>query len=114
MGKVKGLIALLIIFGGIYVGWKLIPPYFHYYEFRDDLDEIARRNSFTHRTDDEVRASVIQQASTLSIPLKEDQVKVNRNIDGMGISVHYQIHVDMIVHPVDLDFTVNSLNKRPY
>ena len=45
MGKIKGLIAVLILGGGFYVGWKMIPPYFHKYEFQDDLDEIARVNS---------------------------------------------------------------------
>src|SRR5215471_4707922 len=114
MGKVKGLLALVLILGGIYAGWKLIPPYFHYYEFRDDLDDIARRNSYTHKTDDEVRALVIQAATSQGIPLRDEQVAVSRNIDGMGISVHYQIRVDMLVHPVELDFTANSLNKRAY
>lgn len=114
MGKVKGLIALLLIFGGIYVGWKMIPPYFHKYEFQDDLDEIARRNSYTHKTDDEVRASVIQQASSYDIPLREEQVNISRSVDGIGISVRYRIHVDMVMHPVDLDFAVSSINKRAY
>jgi len=114
MGKVKALLALLIIFGGIYIGWKLIPPYFHNYEFQDELDEIARHNSYTHNSDEDIRATVIKQASTLDIALKEEQIIVSRNVDGMGISVHYQIHVDMLVHPVDLSFTANSMNKRPY
>ena len=112
MGKLKAIIGFLVVFGGIYVGWKLIPPYFHNYEFQDDLDEIARRNSYTQKTDDDVRAVVIQQAGSLDIPLKEDQIAISRGGDGMGISVHYRIHVDMIVHPMDLDFTVNSVNKR--
>ena len=114
MGKLKGLIALLIIAGGFYVGWKMIPPYFHKYEFQDDLDEIARRNSYTHKTDDEVRASVIQQAGTRDIALREEQVNITRNVDGIGISVRYRVHVDMVMHPVDLDFAVNSMNKRAF
>jgi hypothetical protein len=32
--------------------------------------------------------------------------------DILGITVKYRIHVEMLVHPVDLDFTANSLNKR--
>ena len=114
MGKIKGLIALLILVGGFYVGWKMIPPYLHNYELKDDLDEIARVNSYTHKTDDDVRATVIKQAGTRDIALKEEQVNVTRTRDGLGISVHYQIHVDMVVHPVDLDFTVNSMNNRAY
>jgi hypothetical protein len=39
-------------------------------------------------------------------------VIVTRKVDGLGISVKYKVHVDMVVHPVDLEFTANSLNKR--
>jgi Domain of unknown function (DUF4845) len=112
MGKLKAFIALFLIFGGIYLGWELIPPYFHKYELQDDVDEIARRNSYTQKTDDDIRALVIKQASSYDIPLKEDQIAITRSTDGMGISLHYTIHVDMPVHPMDLDFTVSSFNKR--
>lgn len=112
MGKLKAFLALLIIFGGGYLCWALIPPYFHKYQLQDELDEIARRNSYTHKTDDEVRTLVIEKASSLDIPLKEDQIIVSRSSDGLGISVRYHIHVDIPVHPVDLDFTAASMNKR--
>ena len=55
---------------------------------------------------------VVTKADTEDIKLKEDQVIVTRKGDGLGISVKYKIHVDMVVHPVDLEFTANSLNKR--
>lgn len=112
MGKVKAIVGFVLIFGGIYVGWNLLPPYFHNYQFQDDLDEIARRNTYTQRTDDDVRAIVIKQASDDSITVKEDQIAISRTGDGLGISVHYKVHVDMLLHPVDLDFTTKSLNKR--
>jgi len=112
MGKLKMLLILVIVFGSIYVGMELIPPYFHNYQFQDDLDEVARTNSYMRRSDDDVRATVIKKAEALGIPLKEDQIIINRLADGLGISVHYRVHVDMILHPVDLDFTANSLNRR--
>lgn len=112
MGKVKALLAFAIMLGGAYLCWELIPPYFHKYELQDQLDDIARRNSYTQKSDDDVRALVIQTASSLDIPLKESQVIVTRDRDGLGISVHYRIHVDMVMHPVDLDFVANSMNKR--
>ena len=112
MGKIKAVVALVLIFGSIYVGWNMIPPYFHKYEFQDELDDIARRNSYTGKTDDDLRALIIQKASSMDIPLKEDQITITRTSDGLGISVHYHIHVDMVVHPVDLDFTAASMNKR--
>ena len=112
MGKLKMLLILVIVFGSIYVGMELIPPYFHNYQFQDDLDDIARRNSYTSKTDDDIKDMVIRKADAAQIPLKEEQIVITRSGDGLGISVHYRIHVDMIIHPVDLDFTANSLNKR--
>ena len=55
---------------------------------------------------------VVTKADTEDIKLKEDQVSVTRTRDGLGITVKYRIHVDMLVHPVDLDFVANSINKR--
>lgn len=112
MGKLKAFIAVVIIAGGGYVGWELIPPYFHNYQFQDDLDDVARINSYTHKTDEDIKALVIQKANTEGITLKEESISVSRNLDGMGISVHYSVHVDLILHPIDLDFTANSMNKR--
>ncbi|HWF03988.1 MAG TPA: DUF4845 domain-containing protein [Candidatus Angelobacter sp.] len=112
MGKLKGLIGILIVVGIFYAAWNLIPPYFNNYQLQDALDDIARKNSYTQSTDEEIRKSVVKKAETEDIPLREDQVVVTRSQDGLGITVKYRIHVEMVVHPVDLDFTAASLNKR--
>ena len=95
-----------------YVAWNMIPPYFNNYQFQDALDDIARKNSYNGLSDDDIKKTVVSKADTEDIKLREDQVIVTRTPDGLGISVKYQIHVDMVVHPVDLNFTANSLNKR--
>ena len=112
MGKLKGLIGIVIIVGFFYVAWNLIPPYFNNYQLQDELDDIARKNSYTSASEDDIKKIVVAKADTEDIKLKEDQVAVTRTRDGVAISVKYRIHVDMVVHPVDLDFTANSLNKR--
>jgi hypothetical protein len=112
MGKAKGLLGILIVVGSFYVAWNMIPPYFNNYQLQDALDDIARKNSYTTLTDDDIKKIVVTKADSENIKLREDQVVVTRTRDGLGISVKYRIHVDMIVHPVDLDFTANSLNKR--
>ena len=112
MGKVKGLIGLLVIVIGFYVAWNMVPPYFNNYQFQDGLDDIARKSSYIAATDDDIKKAVIAKAETEDIKLKEDQIVVSRVRDMLGISVKYRIHVEMLVHPVDLDFTANSLNKR--
>jgi hypothetical protein len=111
MGKIKGLIGLLVVVGSFYAAWNLIPPYFHNQQFQDDLDDIARRYSYIQKSDDDIKEQVIKHAQSMDIPLKEDQIIISRG-EGLGISVRYRVHVDMIVRPVDLDFIANSRNKR--
>lgn len=112
MAKLKGFIAIGVVVAAFYVAWNVIPPYFNNYQLQDALDDIARKNSYTGLSDDEIKKTVVTKASTEDIKLREDQVIVTRTQDGLGISVKYQVHVDMVVHPVDLNFTANSLNKR--
>ncbi|HVG91238.1 MAG TPA: DUF4845 domain-containing protein [Alphaproteobacteria bacterium] len=97
---------------GFYVAWNMVPPYFNNYQLQDALDDIARKGSYTAQTDDDIKKAVIAKAETEDIKLKEDQIVVSRVRDMLGITVKYRIHVEMLVHPVDLDFTANSLNKR--
>jgi len=112
MGKLKALIFLGIVGAGIYVGWNMLPVYFNNYKMQDDLDDIARRISYTPTNDEGIKQIVINKAKTNDINLKEEQVTVTRGPEGLGISIHYSVHLDMAVRPVDLDFTANSANKR--
>jgi hypothetical protein len=112
MAKLKGFIAIGVVVAAFYVAWNVIPPYFNNYQLQDALDDIARKNSYTGLSDDDIKKTVVTKASSEDIKLREDQVVVTRTQDGLGISVKYQVHVDLVVHPVDLDFTANSLNKR--
>ena len=112
MGKLKGLVFLAVVVAGFYVAWNMVPPYFNNYKLQDDLDDIARRNSYTQTNEDGVRQIVINKARQDDVTLKEDQIMVTRGPDGLGITVHYTVHLDMVVRPVDLDFTANSINKR--
>jgi hypothetical protein len=112
MGKLKGLIFLGIVAAGFYVAWNMVPPYFNNYKLQDDLDDIARRNSYTQTNEDGVKEIVITKAKADDVTLNAEQVTVTRGPEGLGISVHYRVHLDMVVRPVDLDFTANSMNKR--
>jgi hypothetical protein len=112
MGKLRGFVFLAVVVAGFYIAWNMLPPYFNNYKLQDDLDDIARRNSYTQTSEDGVRQIVINKARANDVTLKEDQITVTRGPEGIGISVHYTVHLDMVVRPVDLDFTANSINKR--
>jgi hypothetical protein len=112
MQKFKALIFVAIVVALVYVGYSNVPPWWHYYQFRDDLDDISRHYTYVTRTDDELKQIVITKAKEEDISLKEDQVKVSHGNDGLGIVVQYSIHVDMGVFAKDWDFTAQSQNKR--
>ncbi|HZU30888.1 MAG TPA: DUF4845 domain-containing protein [Candidatus Angelobacter sp.] len=112
MAKLKILVLLGVIVGSCYVAWNMVPPYFNNYQLQDALDDIARKNSYTSLSEDDIRKIVITKADSEDIKLKEDQIQVTRSNNGLAISVKYRVHVEMVVHPVDIDFTADSLNKR--
>lgn len=103
---------MLLVVGGFYVAWNLIPPYFHNYQLQDDLDDVARRNTYTGTNDDDIKKMVQQKAQAEDISLKENEITVSRGANGLSISVKYQVHVEMAVHPMDIDFAAISYNKR--
>jgi hypothetical protein len=112
MEKVKALIGLLVIAGAFYYAWNMVPPYFRNYQFQDDLDDICRVATYAMRSDDEIRQAVISKAKAREIMLKDDQVTVTRIAGGVAIRVRYRVHVDMMVHPTDIDFTADSKNMN--
>lgn len=115
MGKLKALIGLLLVAVLFYSLWKWIPVKMNNADFQDGLDDIARRVSYTGTSDDDIKQMVIAKGRTLEIPLKEDQITVTHGTTGLGITVRYHIHYDLVVQLpwlADTDITANSLNKR--
>jgi hypothetical protein len=110
--KTRLLIFLVVLAAFIYIGWNLVPPYFANSQFQDSLDDIVRRTTYSQHSDEDIKSLVIHKAESMDIPIKEDQVTVTRTSDGVGITVNYRVHVNLIVHPMDLDFTANSRNRR--
>jgi hypothetical protein len=112
MGKLKAFIGVMVVVAGFYYAWNMIPPYFHRSQFQDELDDIARRATYSPMTEDDVKQLVMRKAVADELPpLKEDQIAVAKSPTGLTISVHYTVHIDMIVYQTDLDLTANSHNK---
>jgi hypothetical protein len=109
--RLRAIVALVVIAAGIYVAWNLLPPYVNKFQFQDDLDDVVRRVTYAPLPDDDIKQIVIKKALARDILIKENQVLLTRAANSVAITVHYNVHVDMIVHPVDLDFTVDSHNK---
>ncbi len=112
MKSIKALFGLFVVVAGFYVSWKVIPPYFNNYQFQDELESQARLNSYTTKSEQEIRDIVIKKAREFDIPLQDQQVTVQRAGSELSISADYTIHVDLPVYPLDLHFTPGSKNRR--
>ncbi len=110
MKTIKALLGLAILVGAVYVGWNLIPPYFSDYKLEGAIADEARINTYSNKSEQAMRETVVQKAKDLDIPLTTDNVTVTRGNQMVAIDVKYTIHLDFPIHPVDLNFHTESKN----
>ncbi len=62
----------------IYLIAVLAPPFFSNYQFQDAIRTEAQLDTYTTKTDDQIRDSVYKKAQELDIPVTKEQIKVQR------------------------------------
>ncbi len=113
------LIFFMAIFGLVgLVGLKVIPPYFSNYELEDAMKTESVQATYSTRSEDDIRDSIIKQARTLDIALTPKQVKVTR-VGGFGngslnIEAEYSVPIELPGYSTTLDFHPASKNKGVY
>jgi hypothetical protein len=102
----KLLVALGVIAVGIYVGFQLVPPFFANYQFQDAIQNEAVLQSYSNKSEDEIRSTIYKKAQELEIPISQDQINVQRMGGGgsLAISVTYTVHVALPYYPLDIQF----------
>jgi hypothetical protein len=102
-----------VIGAGIYVGYEVVPPFFANYQFEDAIQNEAVLQSYSTKSEDEIRATIFKKAEDLEIPIHEEQINVQRGGSGgnLTIWVDYSVHVDLPFYPLDLQFHPASKNK---
>ena len=112
MRTLKLIVALGVIAVGVYVGFQLVPPFFANYQFQDAIQNEAVLQSYSNKTEDEIRSTIYKKAQDLEIPLREDQINVQRIGSGgsgsLAISVNYSVRVDLPYYPLELEFHPSS------
>jgi hypothetical protein len=115
MGTIKMFLGVSLIAAAVYVGAKLVPPYFTNYEFQDAIKNEATLDTYTSKTESDIRTAVFKKAQDLEIPISEDQITVQRQgMQGSGrisIRAPYAVHVDLPGYPLDLQFDASTENR---
>lgn len=96
MNTIKAVFGILVIVCGIYVGIQALPPYFYNYQFKDDLTEIARFASVNNKSEEDIRTEVMKKAAFYNLPIRPEQIKVTSDTGDVGISVDYNVVVNLV------------------
>jgi hypothetical protein len=109
----------MAIFGLVgLMGIKIVPPFFSNYELEDAIKTEALQSTYSARTEDDVRETIIKQARNYDIALTPKQVHVSR-VGGFGngsltIEADYSVPVDLPGYSTSLEFHPSSKNKGIY
>jgi hypothetical protein len=115
MTSIKMFFGLFVIAAAVYLGAELIPPYFNQYEFQDAIKNEATLDTYTTKTEDDIRTSVFRKAQDFDIPISQEQIQVQRQgLQGSGtvsIRAPYVVHVNLPGYPLDLHFEASTMNR---
>jgi hypothetical protein len=113
MKRLKALAGLLLVAAGFYLAWVLLPPWFANYQLQDAFDNEARLDSYNpFKTDADIKSSLAKAAQDLDIPLKAEDVQVNRDGPNLTLSASYTVHVELPGYAFDWNFHVSTKNRR--
>jgi len=112
MTRLKALIGLLILGAGIYVMLQVVPVWYANYQFQSDIDQIAVTESYTGRSDGELQQIVAARAHSYGIPLRAEQIRVQRSGGQLSISAEYSVQIDVPVYPFEMRFRPSTKNRR--
>ena len=110
-GKLKAIVFTLIIILGIYVAYKLVPPYVNEYQLQDKMQELARFGIVNRYSDEQVRENVFKAVQDLNLPIKREDIKVTITQATCRIWLDYTVPVDLLFYSTELHFSPSSENK---
>ncbi len=111
-GTFKALLALALFGAVIYLGLKLVPPFFHNWEFQDTIGAVARTATYAQgSTEESIRTDVVAKAKEIGVPVTEEQVTVSKANYGVNIEVNYTVPVELPGYTVKLKFNPVAGNR---
>jgi hypothetical protein len=115
MKTLKLLFVFAVIGAAAYLAVLVVPVYWSYYQFQDAIDSEARIQTYTQKSELDIRETMWKKAQQLDLPLPNaEAIKVERGPNGVAISTAYSVHFDVPVHPFDLNFQPQSSNKKAF
>lgn len=96
--------AALVVGGLLLVVGMIAPVYIHNLELQNFVSSITARPDIRQKSDDILRTWVLDKAHELQLPIRPDNVQIQRSPEGIGIDVRYFVRVSFPGYTVDLHF----------
>jgi hypothetical protein len=115
MGTLKLIFGVGIFVALAFVGLKIVPPYFANYELEDAIKTEALQSTYSTRSEEDIRATIIKEAHNYDIPLTPKQVQITRvgsyGTGTLTIGAEYSVALDLPGYSTTLNFPPSSQNK---
>ncbi|HTS60453.1 MAG TPA: hypothetical protein VMH28_00435 [Candidatus Acidoferrales bacterium] len=99
--RIAAAVAVLVALAGF--GALFSPIYIHNLELQNFVADLTRNASARSQPDEDLRANVLKKAAELDLPVKADNVHIDRS-EGLHIDVRYFVRVSLPFYTVDLHF----------
>lgn len=90
--NISALVWLFIIASVVYLGIKLVPPYFTYYMFKGEVEGQAKTAHVY--SDQDIIKHILDRAKESDIPIEEKNIILERREKEIEVSVSYDIVVN--------------------
>ncbi len=101
-------VAVILLAAFVVIAARLVPPYFHHYQFKDYIEQMADSPETAGLPEEMLRIRVIDGARRRGLPVRAGQVHISRGASGLGIDVRYVVPVDIYVSTVILHFHTHA------
>lgn len=95
---------ILILAGMVFVAFMMLPPYIDNFHLQQSLEEFVARPESLALTEDAVRLNVVERAAQLGLPLRTNQVRVDRGTSRLRVEILYAVRITLPLYTVDLHF----------
>ncbi|MDP2996564.1 MAG: hypothetical protein Q8N47_03685 [Bryobacterales bacterium] len=103
--------AAVVILAGLAVSAVLmLPPYYRNFEFQRRLERLAHQSDAATQPAEVVRTQALSAAAELGLPVRSDQIAVERAGERYRLRVLYVRRVDLLIYTVDLHFRSSTGN----
>lgn len=109
--RLKTVMWLLFLVVFIFVCIKVVPVLYSGYLFEDSMKTTARFASVNRQTPDDIRKTLMDEATKEDLPVKPEDIKVSATNGNVQIEANYSVTVDLQFYQWTLNFHPSVTNN---